>query len=220
LLHDDDWVAPGFYRAMQRGILESPNIGAAFCRHTIVDESGNSVRLSLLERETPGVIPCWLERIAGLCRLQTPSIVVRREAYERLGGYCPQARSAFDWEMWQRLAVHYPVWYDPAPLAFFRLNSGSESAALKATGGQIADTRAVIEIARTYLPSAMVDTLSRRAGDYYAMFAMDLARQQIEAGNLSAAILNLREGIRCSTSDQVTRKLIALLSGAAPPGLD
>src|SRR5208283_1990157 len=146
---------------------------AAFCRHTVVGETGQTVRLSPLERETPGIIHDWLDRIAIWCRLQTPSIVVRRQAYERLGGYCPQAKSAFDWEMWQRIAAGYPVWFEPEPLAFFRLGRESESARLKASGEQIADSRAVIEIARGYLPVAVAGGLMRRAGDYYAMWAIE-----------------------------------------------
>lgn len=216
LLHDDDWVAPDFYEALYRGILEAPDIGAAFCRHTYVDEKGRTLRLSFLEREAPGTIEDWLSRIGCSCRLQTPSIVVRREAYERLGGYCPQAKSAFDWEMWQRLAVHYPVWYEPQPLAFFRESSGSESARLVASGEQIADTRAVIQIARSYLPSAAADTLSRRAAEQYALWAFELARRQLEAGNPGAAMANLQEGIRCSRSDEVTQRLFSLLSRTRP----
>ena len=217
LLHDDDWVAPGFYTALQGGTLQSPEIGAAFCRHTYVDEEGRSLRLSLLERETPGPIEDWLDRIACSCRLQTPSIAVRREAYERLGGYCPQAKSVFDWEMWQRLAVHYPVWFEPQPLAFFRQNSGSESARLTASGQQIADTRAVIEIARGYLPAATADALSGRAGEYYALWAFELAQRRIDAGDLAGAIANLQEGIRCSRSYEVAQRLFSLLSRIKTP---
>ena len=216
LLHDDDWVAPGFYEALRAGILQAPEIGAAFCRQTIVDEEGRKVGLSLLERETPGRIEGWVDLIGCCCRLQTPSIVVRREAYERLGGYCPQARSAFDWEMWQRLSVHYPVWFEPKPLAFFRQSSGSESARLTALGQQIADTREVIEIARTYLPGAQADTLSRRAGENYALLALQLAERQILAGNLHGAVANIGEGIRCSHSREVTQKLFSLLSRVRP----
>ncbi|MBZ5608244.1 MAG: glycosyltransferase family 2 protein [Acidobacteriia bacterium] len=216
LLHDDDWVAPGFYEAMQVGIREAPDIGAAFCRQAYVDEEGRSAGLSFLERETPGTIDGWLDRIGCSSRLATPSIVVRREAYERLGGYCPQAKSAYDWEMWQRLSVYYPFWYDPKPLAFFRRSSGSESARVIASGEQIADTRAVIEIARSYLPSAKVDTLSRRAGEAYALRAFEHVREQMERGNLSAAIANLREGIRCSHSDETREKLFSLLRRAQP----
>ena len=208
-------MAPGFYQGLHRGICEAPEIGAAFCRHTVVSETGQTVRLSPLERETPGIIQGWLDRIAIWCRLQTPSIVVRRETYERLGGYCPQARSAFDWEMWQRVAVNYPVWFEPEPLAFFRLGSESESARLKASGEQVADSRAVLEIARGYLPMAVATGLARRAGDYVAMWAIDLAQKQAEAGNLEGALANIREGIQCSYSRGVRQKLFAFLTRAA-----
>jgi hypothetical protein len=158
------------------------------------------------------VIEHWLDRIGCFCRLQTPSIAVKREAYEHAGGYCPQAKSAFDWEMWQRLAVHYPVWYEPRPLAFFRESSASESSYLIASGEQIADTRAVIEIAQTYLPRPMAETLARRAREHYALFALDHARRYLAAGDFDAARANIREGLKCSQSEQVKQKLIALLS--------
>jgi hypothetical protein len=214
ILHDDDSVAPGFYQALHAGIVQEPRIGAAFCRHTRVDEQGRNVGLTLLERETPGTLDGWVDRVAVACRLQTPSIVVRREAYERLGGYCHQAKSAFDWEMWQRISVHYPIWYEPTPLAFSRKSGASESARLSESGRQIADSRAAIEVARSYLPAEKVDALARRALEHSAMWAFEIARQEIKRGNLVAAMANLREGILCSRSEEATRALLALLSGA------
>jgi len=113
--------------------------------------------------------------------------------------------------MWQRIAAHYPVWYEPQPLAFFRRSSGSESVRVIASGEQIADTRAAIEIAQTYLPSAKADALCRRARENYALKAFELARQQMETGNLRAAMVNLAEGARCSRSEEVIQKLFSLL---------
>jgi predicted negative regulator of RcsB-dependent stress response len=87
-----------------------------------------------------------------------------------------------------------------------------------ATGDQISDTRAVIEIARTYLPREKADALSRRASEHYARFALDLARKQIESGNLRAAIANLKEAALCScSSSDVKRQLSCLLSEAQLP---
>ena len=211
ILHDDDWVAPGFYQTIHDGITQAVDIGAAFCRQTYVDEDGRKTRFSFLERETPGLIDDWLNRIACSCRLQTPSIVVRREVYERQGGYCPQAKSAFDWEMWQRLAVHYPVWYEPKPLAFFRVSSGSESARLMYSAQQIADARSVVEIARSYLPEANKDTLSRRAYEHYASRALELVRTHVDRGNLPVAMSHLEEAVRCSRSEEFIVELLACL---------
>ena len=78
----------------------------------------------------------------------------------------------------------------------------------------VADSRAAIEVARSYLPVAKADTLARRAVEYYALWAFELADQQMKKGNLAAAMANLREGIRCSRSEEVTRKLCSLLSRA------
>jgi glycosyltransferase involved in cell wall biosynthesis len=211
LLHDDDWVAPAFYQTLRAGIEQAPAIGAAFCRHTYVDASGQPQRHSWLERETPGVIADWLERIAVMCRLQTPAIVVKRQVYEQLGGYCPQARSTFDWEMWQRLAVHYPVWFEPTPLAYFREHAASESSDLIKSGRQIADARRVIEIAHSYLPCDSKKRLSPKARENYALYAPDVAQRQLQAADYQAALANIREGLQCSRSPPITEKLLTLL---------
>jgi len=211
LLHDDDWVAPGFYQTLRAGIANAPDIGAAFCRHAYVDTAGQQQRLSWLERETPGIIDNWLERIAVMCRLQTPSIVVKRQVYEQLGGYYAQAKSTFDWEMWQRIAVHYPVWFEPRPLAYFREHSASESSDLIKSGRQIADARRVIEIAQTYLPCNLKNRLSMRARENYALYALDIVKRQLQAKDCQAALANIREGLRCSRSPNITERLIEFL---------
>ena len=35
ILHDDDWVHPGFYAAMEEGIEQAPDVGAAFARQEL-----------------------------------------------------------------------------------------------------------------------------------------------------------------------------------------
>ncbi|UCD29378.1 MAG: glycosyltransferase [Planctomycetota bacterium] len=211
LLHDDDWIAPEFYQTLRAGIETAPKIGAAFCRHAFVDTAGHRQRLSWLERETPGIIDNWLERIGVMCRLQTPAIVVKRQVYEQLGGYCSQAKSTFDWEMWQRIAVHYPVWFEPRPLAFFREHPASESSDLVKSGRQIVDTRRVIEIAQSYLPCNSKNRLSAKARENYALYALDVAKRQLQVADYQAAIANIREGLQCSQSPPITEKLVELL---------
>jgi hypothetical protein len=212
ILHDDDWIAPGFYEAMEEGIRQAPDVGAAFCRHHHVDKQGRMLRTSSLERESPGVLEHWIERITFLSRLQTASIVVRRETYERLGGYCPQARSAFDWEMWQRIAAHETVFYDPRPLAYFRESDVSESARLSARGTRFADTRAAIAVAQTYMPAEDAATFARRAGELYALLAIDEAKVRLSAGDAAGVLANMREAMLCSESSEARGKLLSLLA--------
>jgi GT2 family glycosyltransferase len=113
ILHQDDVVKFGFYKRLQAAVEKEPTIGAAFCRYFYMDEKGCEQALSPLERETPGVISNWIERIAVMQRIECPSIVVKREVYEDLGGFSQEAYYAADWEMWKRIAAHYSVWYEP-----------------------------------------------------------------------------------------------------------
>ena len=211
ILHDDDWVAPGFYAALAAGIASAPDSGAAFCRHSRVDEAGAVQWSSPLERDTPGLLDDWLARIAVTCRLQFASIVVRRAAYEAVGGFCAAAGSAFDWEMWQRLAVHFPVWYEPRPLAFFCQGASSLTHRLVKTGEQIAHARQAVEIAAAYLPADRAAVLGQRARQGYAAYALEVAQAQWRAGDTAAAIANVREGLRCRPDPALARRLTALL---------
>jgi len=212
ILHQDDIVMPGFYNRLQANLEKETNIGAAFCRHSYIDKNSNWLFLSLLERETSGILSNWIELIATMQRVQFPAIVVRRSTYEELGGFCPQADSAADWEMWKRIAVHYPIWYEPQILACFRLHSASESSRLNTTGTNIADTRKAIEISQLYLPNKIAADLSAKAREYYAFDALSRARQMLGNQDLGGAIALIREGLKCSSSPQIMASLASLLT--------
>lgn len=213
ILHQDDLVMPGFYSSLREALEKEPNVGAAFCRHSYIDEKDNCLFLSLLERETSGILSGWLELIATMQRVQFPSIVVRRDTYEKLGGFCLQASSAADWEMWKRIAAHYPIWYEPQILACFRLHSSSESSRLTKTGTNVADTLKAIEISRSYLPKILANELSSKARDYYAFDALNRASRMLDKRDLAGAISQIREGLRCSGSPRVINSLTAILTG-------
>jgi glycosyltransferase involved in cell wall biosynthesis len=211
ILHQDDLVMPGFYSSLRAGIETEPSVGAAFCRHNYIDEKDNFLFSSLLEREIPGILSHWIKLIAIMQRVQFPSIVVRRSTYEKLGGFCPQARSAADWEMWKRIATHYPMWYEPQILASFRLHSASESSRLIRTGTNIADTRRAIDIAKLYLPKNTAAELTTIAREYYAIDAINRANKLLDMGDLSAAIAQVREAFQCSCSFKVIKLLVRIL---------
>ena len=215
LLHQDDFVLPGFYDRLRQGIEQEPSVGAAICRNVYVDEDNDWQSLSRIEQKKSGILTNWVEKIAVTQLVQFPAIVVKRSTYEKLGGFCPQARSAADWEMWKRIAVHYPVWYEPELLACFRLHSQSTSSGLIQRGENIADTRSAIEVSQTYLPSSIASKLSGEARTRYAFQALTTARQMLSQDELKGAIAQLREGLKCSTSMNVMKSgiLISLLVG-------
>ncbi len=211
ILHDDDWIEPGFYEALMHGIINVPNVGAAFCRHGRANEVGERVWISPLERDTPGILDNWLDCIAVHCRLQFASIVVKRLAYETVGGFSPHAESAFDWDMWKRLAVRFPVWYEPHILAHFFQGTTSETHRLIRVGEQIAHARRSIEVATSYLPVDQVDELTYRAKQHCAAYALTLSKELRRQGNEQAAIATLQEGMKCHPTYALEQALTSLV---------
>jgi glycosyltransferase involved in cell wall biosynthesis len=213
LLHGDDAVREGFYETMRRPFEERPEVGAAFCRYIAIDEEGNWQVVSPLEQRASGIADGWLERIALGQRLQTPSMVVRLDVYERLGGFDPRLAWTEDWEMWVRIAARYPVWFEPEPLALYRIHSASSSGRLTRTAESIKDTRRAIELIRVHVPPEEQERLASEAQHILALTALRRARRLIGSGDFAAGSAHLREALRTEASADV------LARGAFAAGL-
>lgn len=215
LLHGDDCVRPGFYQKFQQAFVTHPETGAAFCRHIHMDEQGHWQHISWLEQSESGVLNNWLARIAVAQRIQTPSIVVRREVYETLGGFDRRIRYwGEDWEMWVRIAANYPVWYEVEPLALYRTRSLSLSGRSMQTGENIQDCRKAIEIIKDYLPPEVAESLTQAALRHYAFYALNMARNFVHHGDHTAAMNQTREALLCYPSLKIISSAIKLSARA------
>lgn len=203
LLHGDDAVREGFYERLGAPLCERPELGAAFCRYIAVDDAGHPTNESPPEATKPGVLDGWLESIALGQRLQPPCMAVRREAYERLGGFDDRLRYGEDWEMWVRIAAHYPVWHEPAPLALYRIHVGSISDRRLQTGENVADLRQAIAINREWLPRESEERITREALRITALTALRRARRRLGAGDMETTAAQLREALATSRSPRV-----------------
>jgi glycosyltransferase involved in cell wall biosynthesis len=211
LLHGDDCVRDGFYRKLQRGFEENPEVGAAFCRHIHMDERGHWAQISWLEQLESGILSNWLERIAVQQRIQTPSIVVRRDVYERLGGFDRRMTCwGEDWEMWVRIAAHYAVWYEVEPLALYRKASTSLTGNSVRTGKNIQDFRKAVSMVREYLPSDSANKLAKTALRNYAFYALNSAKELLSTGDSYAARNQLKEALVCYSSLSVVSSSLKL----------
>jgi glycosyltransferase involved in cell wall biosynthesis len=209
LLHGDDAARDGFYETLGRPFAERPDIGAAFCRYIAIDGDGRWLAVAKLIADHDGVVEGWLERIALGQLVQPPCVVVRRSVFERLGGFDARIESyGEDWEMWTRIAAHYPVWHVVEPLALYRIQAASLSAGALRTGSNVRDLRRVIEINRESLPPGRADELTRRALEVTATTAVRRARRLLSAGDVAGARAQLREALRSSRSPAVALALL------------
>jgi glycosyltransferase involved in cell wall biosynthesis len=62
-----------------------------------------------------------------------PSVLARRECYERLGNFRSELYFTCDWELWMRFSLYYDVGCLGAPLVHFRRHRGSESFRIEGT---------------------------------------------------------------------------------------
>jgi hypothetical protein len=206
-------VLPGFYEILLEAVWATPSVGAAFCHHAEVDPGGEERWVPPLERESAGILENWVSRIGIACRPACAAMLVRREVFERLGGFSAEVRSAWDWEMWKRVAVHYPVWYTPRSLARVLSHDDRETEHLQDSGSQVADALHCIERSHEDYPLAYTDEITRKAKEHLAAYAINsLARQQIRGRNYPAAFANIRQALRCSQSPLVKAHVIRLLS--------
>lgn len=206
LLHGDDCVRDGFYRRLQTLFELHPEIGAAFCRVVVMDERGIWSHPNNLLQRNSGVLPESLEVIASKLPIETPSIVVRREVYEHLGGFDDRFKfCGEDMEMWVRIAARYPIAYEPEPLALYRKHSDSLSGVSIRTGQNIRDAAHAIDTYKQYLPEDASAKITGRSREKIALWAVDLARAMMKRGDLLAARAQLKEAVRCSRSRRVLR---------------
>lgn len=201
ILHGDDAVKPGFYQKMHEPFVELPGIGAAFCRDIRIDEDGQWNNLAPLIQNESGVIPNWLEMIAVGQRLQTPAMVVRREVYEKLGGYDNRITSyGEDWEMWVRIASQYPVWYEVEPLALYRIRASGLSGRTMRTGENARQVRLVIDLNRSHLPKNTSDRWSKMARKNLAEACLRRAHRMLNGGVTDGVLAQARESFRSGIS--------------------
>jgi len=222
ILHGDDRILPGFVDRMERAFEEDlgsgPGVGAAFCRHLYVDEADRPIRTSTLERPEPGVLEDALERMTIQQRVQPPSIVVRRDVYEAIGGFDRRFRScAEDREMWVRIASRYPIWFEPEVLACYRKHPASLASRAYRTGQNLRDERTAIRTFSAYLPPEQAGEWTAAARESAARWGLALADQAVARGDRKTARVQLLQAFRTRPSLRTARRAVAILRGRTGP---
>jgi len=176
LLHGDDRILPGYYEEISKLLERYPEVGAAFCRYNYVDGQGEKIYDQRPEIPTAGILPDWLQKIAAYQRMQYVAVTVRREVYEELGGFYGVTYGE-DWEMWVRIARHYPVAYTPRILADYRKHISSISGQKFLSGQHLYDLVKVMQYIQQYLPANQRARVFKKSKKFYAAYGLRLANQ-------------------------------------------
>jgi hypothetical protein len=138
ILHDDDWVAAGFYREISRLSDESPDAGLFAVRSFLVDECGviDNVNKKFAGQ---GKVSYDLTRFFPHNPVQCPGVVVRRNAYEVLGGFKDDWQYVIDLEMWIRVVHAFGVRFSEEIISYYRISNGNGKHSLMLSGRNLSD---------------------------------------------------------------------------------
>jgi glycosyltransferase involved in cell wall biosynthesis len=196
LLHGDDAVLPGFYTAMEQALAE-PSVVAAVCRVRDLDAHSTPLYATRSYRKGTGIWTNALEAFAVSNRVRTPGIVVRRAAYEHVGGYRTDLPHAADWDMWTRLAAQGPIVFVDEVLAVYRRHNTSDSWPRIRTGANVRERVIAIGVVSAYVAPNRRALITRKALAYSVVFATRSALSLVKAGEWTAAGRQAYEAIRC-----------------------
>ena len=101
ILHDDDYVAEGFYHKLEGTFAANPDVHLIACRCFHVNDEGVILsvtpRISAMKTKTH-----TLKGIYPGNPLRCPGVVVKRSLYESIGGFSRTYSLTLDLEMWGR----------------------------------------------------------------------------------------------------------------------
>ena len=220
LLQHDDYILPGFY-ALLKNSLEtcSESIGAAFTGYENINENRKVIFTQEHNlKHFRGVVQDWVNRIGVSCPLSPPSLVIQREAYEKLGGYKLDLPYTCDWEFYKRVASFYDWWHEPGILAHYRQHSNSLTVNLNIGSTSGAAHRRAIEISKGYLPTDLCDEITTKSRRFHNKWCLDRAIIPLKANRLEGAFDLVQEALRIDSSPEgIDRVFTWLTSEKATP---
>ncbi|MGE5539534.1 MAG: glycosyltransferase [Gemmatimonas sp.] len=198
ILHADDTLEPGFYAHARDAVVAHPTIGAFACRHAFTDEDGAWLSLSEPQSVKPQILDeDFIERQLTGQRLHFVSLIVRRSAYEELGGFRSIFQHCPDWDMWNRLVLTQRFFYDPRILACNRLHTRSGTSQMIRTGENVREERRCVRLACSYLAREDAKRVFRAGMTVAAIRALRHVLQYWRRRERRTALRQLVEAMRC-----------------------
>jgi hypothetical protein len=190
ILHDDDWILPGFYTAIDTAARSYPQCVLFACRVFFVDSdgiiTGVSPRLPSLEKSGDPK-PFFLANLAQATNpLQCPGIVVTRDAYATRGLFSTTLRYVTDCDMWSRL-LDDPWYVAPDALCCYRLHTDNVTGAFSRTGDNLREVALLVSQLAPKYPKFDLATAMRTI----QQSALAQTRQYHDLGDDAGATANL-----------------------------
>lgn len=119
-LNSDDTYEPEALRLAADVMSSHPDVGLIYGACYQMDESGRKVGLFPAQ-------PFSIGRLLLTNFLMQPAVFLKKSVHDTVGMLDTRLHYAMDYDLWLRIALHFPVMPYPLPLANFRGHPGSKS---------------------------------------------------------------------------------------------
>jgi glycosyltransferase involved in cell wall biosynthesis len=226
LLHDDDRWHPDFLRRRVEFLERHPECAFVFSGNVEIDGTGEEIGQSQLWLAEGVHQPRDFAPVLYRHNVISPvSIVARRSAYQAVGPVFDQRFAYFDYEMWFRMAVRFPVGYLAVSDCDYRIHDVRETNEPGRHGGPVylgeqmlAFLDHVDALMREWLPDTEIETrLQRRKRSFHLLVAaLDEAAQRRRRRSLASLGRAVRTYPPSIVDPRVPACLVAL--GLGPVG--
>lgn len=125
IFHDDDLMLPDNLAFKVDALDRNERAGMVHSNFHIIDESGSITKKNAHFIESDDFVESGLsflrKSLLGFNPVNPPSAVIRKECYDRLGGFNKKVHFTTDLEFWMRISMHYDVMYLASPLIKYRM---------------------------------------------------------------------------------------------------
>lgn len=160
ILHGDDLVLPGFYNEIEAIDRASEAPGLLAGRIFYCNEQGIYYHMTSCYESVSPSRHQVISLMSDFNPFQFAGVVVRRAAFEQLGGFMPCLIHTADWEMWTRIASSYKIALSDKAFGVYRNFSASDSSKLAMTAENLWDHSRFEQIAARQENAIDLDCLS------------------------------------------------------------
>jgi hypothetical protein len=214
ILHDDDRWDPEFLQRRVEFLERHPECGFVFGANVEIDEQGRETGRSRIVAEEGVHRPEeFAPTLVAHNVIGVPTVLVRRSAYEAVGLEFDEHSLAFDYEMWLRLAIRFPVGYLHAWDSDYRVHRAQATLTTRRRGNERLHMYAKIDELLATAPTIHIDpkVRHRQLGTAHLIAALDAVEDARPAG----ARRHLRKAVQAHPPALVDTRFLAALTALA-----
>jgi glycosyltransferase involved in cell wall biosynthesis len=128
-LDSDDQMLPGKTRGLLATLEENPDAAIAHGLTEVIDASGRGLPDETSDQHAAfahgACVGTDYPGLAEYCAMFTSATLMRREAFDSVGGYDTSLLAYEDWDLYLRLSRDWRILYSDAPAARYRIWQGN-----------------------------------------------------------------------------------------------